>query len=57
MKKYLLLSLVLLTACSNPAIKYGQTVRMSEDEMNEFMKALAQCLIVWNGRQPKEFQV
>ena len=31
----------------------------SEDmeEMNEFMKALAQCLIVWNGRQPKEFRV
>lgn len=27
------------------------------DKMNEFMKALAQCLIVWNGRQPKEFQV
>lgn len=26
-------------------------------EMNEFMKALAQCLIIWNGRQPKEFQV
>ena len=27
------------------------------DDMNEFMKALAQCLIVWNGRQPKEFRV
>lgn len=27
------------------------------EEMNEFMKALAQCLIVWNGRQPKEFRV
>lgn len=27
------------------------------DEMNDFMKALAQCLIVWNGRQPKEFRV
>lgn len=26
-------------------------------EMNEFMKALAKCLIVWNGRQPKEFRV
>ena len=32
---------------------------VSEDmeEMNVFMKALAQCLIVWNGRQPKEFRV
>ena len=27
------------------------------EEMNEFMKALAQCLIVWNGRQPKEFRI
>lgn len=27
------------------------------DNMNEFMKALAQCLIIWNGRQPKEFRV
>lgn len=27
------------------------------EEMNEFMKALAQCLIVWNGRQPKEYRV
>jgi len=27
------------------------------DKMNEFMKSLAQCLIIWNGRQPKEFQV
>ena len=26
-------------------------------QMNEFMKALAKCLIVWNGRQPKEFRV
>lgn len=26
-------------------------------KLNEFMKALAQCLIVWNGRQPKEFRV
>ncbi len=27
------------------------------EKMNEFMKALAQCLIVWNGRQPKEFRI
>ena len=27
------------------------------EEMNVFMKALAQCLVVWNGRQPKEFRV
>lgn len=27
------------------------------DEMNRFMKDLAQCLIVWNGRQPKEFRI
>lgn len=26
-------------------------------DMNEFMKALAQCLIVWNGRQPEEFRI
>lgn len=26
-------------------------------ELNDFMKALAQCLIVWNGRQPKEFRI
>ena len=26
-------------------------------EMNEFMRALAKCLIVWNARQPKEFRV
>lgn len=27
------------------------------EKMNEFMKALAQCLIAWNGRQPKEFRI
>ena len=27
------------------------------EEMNDFMKALAQCLIIWNGRQPKEFRI
>lgn len=26
-------------------------------DMNEFMKSLAQCLIVWNGRQPEEFRI
>ena len=26
-------------------------------KMNAFMKALVQCLIIWNGRQPKEFRV
>lgn len=26
-------------------------------KMNEFMKSLAKCLIVWNARQPKEFRV
>ena len=27
------------------------------EEMNEFMKSLARCLFVWNGRQPKEFRI
>lgn len=27
------------------------------EDMNEFMKALTRCLIVWNGRQSKEFRV
>ena len=27
------------------------------EEMNDFMKALAQCLIIWNGRQPQEFRI
>ena len=27
------------------------------EEMNYFMKSLAQCLIAWNGRQPEEFRV
>ena len=27
------------------------------EEMNEFMKAMAKCLILWNGRQPKEFRL
>lgn len=27
------------------------------EKMNAFMKALAQCLIIWNGRQPKEFRI
>lgn len=42
-------------------INWEQTAYACEgedmDEMNDFMKALAQCLIVWNGRQPKEFRV
>lgn len=27
------------------------------EDMNNFMKALTQCLIVWNGRQPEEFRM
>lgn len=27
------------------------------DQLNSFMAALCKCLIIWNGRQPAEFQL